>query len=143
MPIQEVMADRIWTASLIDTDALVSPEAMGAYAKHGIRCVLTVAEDVRPKCVAVLPQLCLPISEVRPTDPFYFDLACEFHRTCGPILVHCNSGVNRSTAFAAALCHRVWGTPLRVAIEAASAVPGYVLRSMEAWAQTCEHKGVV
>ena len=132
--IREVVQGQIWTASLRDTEELVSPEAMGAYAGRGIRCVLTVAEDVRPRCVAMLPQLCLPVNEVEVTPLHYFDLACQFHLTFGPILVHCNAGVNRSTAFAAALCYRVWAMGLAQAIRAADAVPGFVLRSMEAWA---------
>jgi hypothetical protein len=125
---------RLFTASLRETEDLVSPEAMGAYFGYGIRGVLTVACDVRPRCVAALPQLCLPVSESAPTFFAYFDWACAFGRQFAPLIVHCNAGVNRSRVFAAAIAHCVWGMGLEDAIRAADAPAGLVLDSMRDWA---------
>ncbi len=131
---RQVLQGQIWTASLKETEDLVSPEAMGKYAGLGIRSVLTVAADVRPRCVAVLPQLCLPVVETGPTPPSFFWLACQFHQTFGGTLIHCNAGVNRSRAFAVALLYRIWKMSFEDAIRQADATAaGDVLGSLPAW----------
>lgn len=116
---REVLRARIWTASLTEANDLVSPEAMGAYIRHGIQCVLTVAHDVRPKCVAVLPQLCLPVRESERTPLAFFNMAFRFHHAFGPVLIHCNAGMNRSRVFAAAIMHSVYGETIEDAIRSA------------------------
>lgn len=132
---------QLWTASLQETEDLVRPEAFSAYARYGIRGVLTVACDVRPRCVAILPQLCLPVSEtVEATPDHFFSLACQFARKFSPLIVHCNVGQHRSRVFAAAIAYRVWAMGLEDAIRAAEplrAVDGTdsaLLRSMRSWA---------
>lgn len=131
---REVHTGYIWTASLKETEGLVSPEAMGKFAGLGIRSVLTVAADVRPLCVASLPQLCLPVVETGPTLPDFFRLACQFHRAFGATLIHCNEGVNRSRAFAVALLCRVWGMSFEDAIRQADVTAaGDVLGSLRSW----------
>lgn len=114
---QEVLKGMLWTASLQETEELVRPEAMGAYGRYGIRAVLTVACDVRPKCVAVLPQLCLPVIENGPTPLNFFELACKFVKSMGPTLVHCHAGQNRSRVFAIAILVRLHQIPLERAIQ--------------------------
>ena len=131
---REVFQGRVWTASLAETNDLVRPEAMGAYARHRISCVLTVGRDVRPACVSTLPNLCLPVDEQGATPNAFFDLACAFHLAMGPVLVHCNAGVNRSRVFAAALLFHVWHMGLDDAIRLADPPPSIVLSSMRTWA---------
>lgn len=136
-----VLPGRVFQCGLQEADDLLRPEAMGAYARYGIRCVLTVAHDVRPRCVAVLPQLCLPVTETGPTPPAFFTLACRFHRDFGAILVHCNAGMHRSRVFAAALAYGLWQMGLDDAIRAADAPQGLappkslVMESMKGWAR--------
>lgn len=133
----EVVKGRLFQCSVAEANALVSPESMGAYARHGIACVLTVGHDVRPRCVAVLAQLCLPVSETAPAPPAWFDLACGFVRAFPSCLVHCNAGANRSRVFAAAVAHGVWSVSLDDALKAADVVHPHSepLRSMLAWAK--------
>ena len=128
---------RIFVASLQEAEDLVRPEAMGAYARHGIAGVLTVAHDVRARCVSTLPHLSLPIEETVPTHPGWFELACRFAGIIqNPLLVHCHAGVNRSRVFAAAILHRVWYIDLDAAIRDADPPQGRCLDSMIACART-------
>lgn len=132
---------QLWTASLHETEELVRPEAFSAYAQYGIRGVLTTAADVRPRCVAVLPQLCLPVVEtVEATPDHFFSMACQFARRFSPLIVHCNVGQHRSRVFAAAIAYRVWAMGLEDAIRAAEPLrapdgsDSALLRSMRSWA---------
>jgi hypothetical protein len=138
---------QLWTASLQETEELVRPEAFSAYARYGIRGVLTAAADVRPRCVAVLPQLCLPVVETGETTPgYFFSLACQFARKFSPLIVHCNAGQHRSRVIAAAIACKVWQMGLEDAIRAAEplrAVDGSdsaLLRSMRSWALSLESR---
>jgi hypothetical protein len=131
----EVIPGMLWTAGLREAEDLVSPEAMGAYAQHRIAAVLTVAHDIRPRCVAVLPQLCLPVREDCRTSGLLFDMACSFARLYGALLVHCNGGRNRSRVFAAAIAHKVFLMPIDQAIAAAGPPPGPCFDSFIHWAR--------
>lgn len=134
---QSLAGGRVFVASLEEAEELVRPEAMGAYARHRIMGVLTVAHDVRPRCVSTLPHLSLPVEELVPTPPAWFDLACRFqHVVQGPLLVHCHGGRNRCRVFAAALLFRAWQMGLQDAIQEAGPPAGPCLDSMLAWART-------
>jgi hypothetical protein len=134
---REVLKGLIWTATAQEVEDLCKPESFSAYAQHGIRAVLTVTDGDRPKVVASLPQLCIPINERDETPALYFDLACRFVKAFGPTVVHCHGGLNRSRVFAAALMHRLYSVPLEQAVQIADPlVPGsgQPLKSMREWA---------
>jgi len=113
-------------------DICLRPDAI---EKLGLRSVITVAHDVRIKVPATLVHLHLPIDEIHPTDPHYFDLACNLG--VWPALIHCMAGANRSRVFAAAIAYRTFGATMEKAIEAADPPPsGIVYESMLKWAKT-------
>jgi len=102
--------------------------------KLGLKAVLTVAHDIRVKVPANIIHLHLPVDEVNPTDPKYFNLACRLGTY--PLLVHCMAGANRSRVFAAAIASQALGVPLEKAIELADPPPsGIVFESMMKWAR--------
>jgi hypothetical protein len=102
--------------------------------KLGLKAVLTVAHDIRIKVPANIIHLHLPVDEIHPTDPKYFNLACRLGTY--PLLVHCMAGANRSRVFAAAIAYQALGTPLPKAIELADPPPsGIVFESMMKWAR--------
>lgn len=103
--------------------------------KLGLKAILTVAHDIRIKVPANMVHLHLPIDELNPTDPKYFDMACRLNTI--PMLVHCMAGANRSRVFAAAIAYRVFKLPLEKAIELADPPPsGIVFESMMKWAKS-------
>ena len=103
--------------------------------KLGLKAVLTVAHDIRMKVPANMVHLHLPVDEIHPTDPKYFDLACSLDTF--PLLVHCMAGANRSRVFAAAIAYHVSEMTLKEAIELADPPPsGIVFESMMKWARS-------
>lgn len=101
--------------------------------KLGIKAVLTVAHDIRIQVPATLVHVHLPVDEENPTNPKFFDLACNLKTF--PLLVHCMAGANRSRVFAAAIAWNTFHIPLEKAIEVADPPPcGIVYESMMKWA---------
>jgi hypothetical protein len=100
----------------------------------GLKAVLTVADNIRIKVPANMVHLHLPIDEISPTNPKYFELACRLGTY--PLLVHCMAGANRSRVFAAAIAYHGLGIPLEKAIAQADPPPsGFVFDSMMKWAR--------
>ena len=138
---KELLKNLLWQGSAREVEDLVKPEAMGAYARHGWRGVLTVTKEDRPRIVASLAQLCIPTEELVPTPFTHFTLACRFAEIFHPLVVHCHAGANRSRVFAAAILHRVWKIRLADAIQWADPPPGRVLDSLVLWASSPEDIG--
>lgn len=102
--------------------------------KLGLKAVLTVAHDIRIKVPANIIHLHLPVDEINPTDPKFFNLACRLGTF--PLLVHCMAGANRSRVFATAIAYHSLAVPLDQAIERADPPPsGIVFDSMMKWAK--------
>ena len=107
---------------------------VGMLQRLGLKAILTVAHDIRIQVPASMVHLHLPIDEMNPTDPKYFNLACRLGTY--PLLVHCMAGANRSRVFAAAIAYHSLGMPLDKAIEIADPPPsGIVFESMMKWAR--------
>lgn len=112
-------------------DICKSPERIEAL---GLKAVITVAHDIRIQVPANLVHLHLPIDEINPTDPKYFNLACRLGTF--PLLVHCMAGANRSRVFAVAIAYHSLGMSLEKAIAIADPPPsGVVYDSMMKWAK--------
>lgn len=112
-------------------DICSSPERL---AGLGLKAILTVAHDVRIKVPANIVHLHLPVDEINPTSPSYFDLACNLN--IFPMFVHCMAGANRSRVFAAAIAFKAFKVPLEEAIALADPPPcGVVFESMMKWAK--------
>jgi len=101
MPLVEVVPGKVWQCGVADAAGLtVGTEE---WTKRGIHAVLCPAYNARLPYHEDLAVLALPVDDHDAVEPKVFDLAVAFHRACGPTLVHCHGGMNRSAVFAAAL----------------------------------------
>jgi len=91
----------IWQAD--EAEARKHCENSISWIDLGIKAVLCPAYNVRIPYAKELFSIVLPVWDNTRVDEAWFDLAVKFHRACGPTLVHCHGGLNRSVAFAAAL----------------------------------------
>lgn len=101
MPLVEVVPGRVWQGGVLD--AAVLTVGSEAWTRLGIRAVLRPAFNAQLAYHEDLATLTLPVDDHDTVAPETFELAVAFHRLCGPTLVHCFGGRNRSVAFAAAL----------------------------------------
>lgn len=132
MPLVEVVPGKVWQGGVADAAALtVGTEE---WMRRGIRAVLCPAFNARLPYHEDLAVLALPVDDHDAVEPGVFDLAVAFHRACGPTLVHCHGGVNRSAVFAAALA-RAEGATVDDALNRISALPSKeLLASLREWA---------
>lgn len=130
MKIREIVPARVWQG---DVEAANQLRSRAGVEELGVRGVICSAHNIRVAYHESLSALILPIDDHDDVAPSVFDLAVDFHRRCAPTFTHCNSGKNRSVAFAAALaCAEGW-TPAR-AYEVALSTPTLELqRSLERW----------
>lgn len=102
----------------------------------GVKAVLCPAFNVRIPYHRALAALVLPVWDETDAPDAMFDTAVAFHRAFGPTLVHCHGGLNRSSAFAAALLIAD-GLAFDLALKAVNATPRpELLGSLGRWATT-------
>ncbi len=96
------LAPTIWQSDELEARRLCEGSREG-WIKEGIKAVLCPAFNVRIPYHINLSALILPIWDNSYAPATMYELAVRFHRDFGPTLVHCHGGLNRSSAFAAAL----------------------------------------
>jgi protein-tyrosine phosphatase len=131
------VGEKVWQADEADARRLCEGENDG-WKALGVKGILCPAFNVRIPYHPKLSALVLPVWDDTDATETMFDAAVAFHRALGPTLVHCHGGLNRSSAFAAALLVDD-GAPLDQAIKAINAIPWPgLLNSLRRWAA---HRG--
>lgn len=109
----EVQKGLIWKADMHEAQAVCVDSLR--WNELGIESVICVAQGLRLKYAPELTTLSFPFQDSTRIPPRELDLACAFYTTTGPTLVHCMSGLNRSSAICIALCLYT-GSPWNTAI---------------------------
>ena len=135
MPLVEIVPGRLWQCGIADAAALTVGTEQ--WKTRGIRAVLCPAYNARLPYHEDLAVLALRIDDHDSVPPAVFDLAVAFHQACGPTLVHCHGGVNRSAVFAAAIGSTLGVYPFARVFTLLNAVPsGTLVASLERWLLT-------
>lgn len=115
------LSERVWQAD--EADARKTCEGYSPKWKElGISAILCPAFNVRIPYHPKLAAMILPVWDETDAPEWMFDTAVFFHRKMGPTLVHCHGGLNRSSAFAAALLVEE-GIEVQEALKAVNATP--------------------
>jgi protein-tyrosine phosphatase len=111
-------------------------ETTERWIELGIGGVVCPAFNVRVAYATKLAALILPIWDDSSVSPRLFDLACQFHDSFSPTLVHCAGGLNRSSAFAIALLIHS-GVAFEEALSRVNARPhDNLMKSLATWTST-------
>lgn len=102
----------------------------------GLRGVLCPAYNVRIIYPEELAALVLPVWDDTDVPDGWYDLAAQFYSRFKPVLVHCNGGLNRSSAFAMAILINQ-EIPFEEAAKMVNKPPGdpVLMRSLRRWAR--------
>lgn len=123
----------MWQADEADARRLCEGYCEG-WVAEGFKAVICPAFNVRIPYHPKLAALILPVWDEVKVPAGMFDCAARFHKEVGPTLVHCHGGLNRSSAFAAALL-MTDGMPLEKALGSVNAMPWpELLGSLSRWA---------
>jgi protein-tyrosine phosphatase len=129
------LSDRVWQADEADARKLCEGHSE-RWLTEGFKAVLCPAFNVRIPYHPRLAAMILPVWDETDAPSEMFDCAAYFHKAFGPTLVHCHGGLNRSSAFAAALLVAD-GMFVEKALECVNATPNpELLRSLRRWVQS-------
>lgn len=126
------LSEKVWQADQADARRYCQDHSE-KWIEEGFKSVICPAFNVRipyhPKIAALL----FPVWDDTDVPLVMYETAAGFHRTFGPTLVHCNGGMNRSSAFAAALLIAD-GLPFNEALRKVNAIPeAPLLSSLKRW----------
>lgn len=128
------LSDKVWQSDQADARRLCEGSSE-AWIREGFKAVICPAFNVRIPYHPRIAALLLPVWDDTDAPAVMYETAARFHRDFGPTLVHCNGGLNRSSAFSAALLVTD-GIPVEEAIRKVKAVPEpALLRSFHRWAE--------
>src|SRR3990172_13384234 len=96
------LSEKVWQPNQADARRLCE-NGSEAWIREGFKAVVCPAFNVRIPYHPRIAALLLPVWDDTDAPGTMYETAARFHRDFGPTLVHCNGGLNRSSAFAAAL----------------------------------------
>lgn len=111
-------------------------EESSAWRAMGLRGVLCPAYNVRIAYPEELAAMVFPVWDDTDVPEGWYDLAVHFYGRFKPVLVHCNGGLNRSSAFAMAILINQ-EVPLEEAVRMVNKPPGdpVLMASLRRWAK--------
>lgn len=134
------LSEMVWQADQADARRYCQ-DPSEKWIAEGFKAVICPAFNVRIPYHPKIAALILPVWDDTDAPSIMYETAARFHRDFGPTLVHCNGGVNRSSAFAAALLI-VDGLSVDEALKKVNALPeAPLLSSLKRWAMDLERGG--
>ena len=131
------LSEKVWQSDQADARRLCE-DPSEAWMGEGFKAVICPAYNVRIPYHPRIAALLLPVWDDTDAPPAMYETAARFHRDFGPTLVHCNGGLNRSSAFAAALLV-TGGLSIEEALRKTNGIPRLeLLTSLQRWAETHE-----
>jgi hypothetical protein len=128
------LSEKVWQSNQAEARRLCE-NGSEAWIREGFKAVVCPAFNVRIPYHPRIAALLLPVWDDTDAPGIMYETAARFHRDFGPTLVHCNGGLNRSSAFAAALLITD-GLSIEEAVRKIHALPeAPLLTSLRRWAE--------
>lgn len=128
------LSEKVWQADQADARRFCQ-DASDGWRAEGFKAVVCPAFNVRIPYHSEIAAIILPVWDDTDAPGAMYEAAVHFHANFGPTLVHCNGGLNRSSAFAAALLVAD-GLPVDDALRRVNAIPQQpLLTSLRRWAE--------